>query len=415
MLRNYIKLLFKVLRRNKFFTFVSLFGITITLMILIALVAVFDSAFGPYGSEKKMRRTLYIHAAVFSHDKQQNTSMGSTSWYFLNKTIGSLKTAENASVVSSPSPTVCYTQEGRKLNLMRKYCDAAFWEILEFDFISGGPITQQDVDLANRVIVIDKSTAIDYFGTTVCLGKTITLDGLEYRVKGITNDNSILRIYPFANIYQPVTTYSGDLHTPSLNGIFMGMVLARDRNDFTAIRAEFQRSLDNFTFPDPERYNQVRAYLDTYLAGFMRFITGAGEKTNMAMVSFITLGVILLFMSFPTLNLVNINISRIIERASEIGIRRSFGASAKTLLYQFIIENVMLTLLGGIIGLVLGLIIIFIINTSGAIPNFTVHVSFPFFFYALIIILFFGVFSGVYPAWRMSKLQIVNALKSTNL
>ena len=58
---------------------------------------------------------------------------------------------------------------------------------------------------------------------------------------------------------------------------------------------------------------------------------------------------ILLVMLLPTLNLININVTRIMERSSEIGVRKAFGASSRTLVYQFIVENIILTLIGGII------------------------------------------------------------------
>ena len=64
-------------------------------------------------------------------------------------------------------------------------------------------------------------------------------------------------------------------------------------------------------------------------------------------------GLALLFMLLPTVNLININISRIMERASEIGVRKAFGAPARTLVGQFIVENIILTLVGGLVGFVL--------------------------------------------------------------
>ncbi len=54
-------------------------------------------------------------------------------------------------------------------------------------------------------------------------------------------------------------------------------------------------------------------------------------------------GAALLFMLLPTVNLVNLNVSRIMERASEIGVRKAFGASSRTLVGQFVVENLVLT------------------------------------------------------------------------
>ncbi len=100
------------------------------------------------------------------------------------------------------------------------------------------------------------------------------------------------------------------------------------------------------------------------------------------------------------------------ERSSEIGVRKAFGASSKTLVYQFIVENIILTLLGGVIGLILSVIAIQLINSANLIANLELSVNFMVLFIGLLVCLFFGLLSGVYPAWRMSKLNVVTALKA---
>ena len=118
-------------------------------------------------------------------------------------------------------------------------------------------------------------------------------------------------------------------------------------------------------------------------------------------------------MLIPTVNLVNINISRIMERASEIGVRKAFGASARTLVGQFLVENMLLTLVGGA-GRVRPV-------GARAAGRSTRAASFA---YAQLhaqsarlratasaLAVVFGLISGVYPAWRMSRLNPVDALK----
>ena len=100
------------------------------------------------------------------------------------------------------------------------------------------------------------------------------------------------------------------------------------------------------------------------------------------------------------------------ERSSEIGVRKAFGASSKTLVYQFIVENIILTLLGGLIGVVLSIIILKIINSENLIANLELSLNPTVLFIGLLICLVFGFLSGVYPAWRMSKLNVVTALKA---
>jgi putative ABC transport system permease protein len=121
---------------------------------------------------------------------------------------------------------------------------------------------------------------------------------------------------------------------------------------------------------------------------------------------------VLLVMLLPTLNLVNINLTRIMERSSEIGVRKAFGASSRTLVYQFLVENLILTVLGGGIGVLLSLIALQVINSAHLIPNLVLSLNGTVLSIALLICLVFGLLSGVYPAWRMSRLNVVNALKA---
>jgi len=124
------------------------------------------------------------------------------------------------------------------------------------------------------------------------------------------------------------------------------------------------------------------------------------------------IGFLVLFLLLPTINLVSINITRIMERSSEIAVRKAFGASSSTLVYQFLVENLILTTLGGIIGLLLSAIAIYFINSADLISNMRLSLNPLVIAYSFLACLFFGLISGVYPAWRMSRLNVVHALKA---
>ena len=118
------------------------------------------------------------------------------------------------------------------------------------------------------------------------------------------------------------------------------------------------------------------------------------------------------FMLLPTINLVNINLSRILDRASEIGVRRAFGASSRTLIGQFLIENLVLTLIGaGDRPRARGRGAADLQRQRPDRARRSCRSTLRVFLYGLAIALFFGLLSGVYPAWRMSKLHPVQALR----
>ena len=121
----------------------------------------------------------------------------------------------------------------------------------------------------------------------------------------------------------------------------------------------------------------------------------------------------LLFMLLPTVNLININVSRIMERASEIGVRKAFGASSWTLVGQFIVENVLLTLIGGVIGFAISRFVLRVITESNWFPYAEFQMNYRIFLYGLFLAVVFGLLSGVYPAWKMSRLNPVQALKGS--
>lgn len=406
MLKKYIKLSLKVLLRHKFFTFVSLFGISLTLMILLVVTAFLDHMLGPTYPETKLDRSLYVLDMELKGP--EITNRGSISYYFLNKYVKSLKTPENVSITSFFQKTVTYNN-GKKYKIAMKYTDAAFWQIMDFKFTEGKAFTEEDVKNINQVAIINEATKEKYFGNESAIGKYIEADWKKFKVIGVVKDVPIIRILAYGDVWVPITNTKEDITSYSMNGNYQAIVLARNKSDFPIIKAEFQKHLEQVEFQD-DTYDSIKGGTDTILESTSREMFGF-DDSKVHFLFFISLGLMILFMLLPAMNLVNININRIIERYSEIGIRKSFGASSITLVGQFIVENIILTLLGGFIGLILTLIVLSLFNASNIIPYAHFMMNYRIFGYAILITLLFGLISGVYPAWRMSRLNPVQALQ----
>jgi len=406
MFKKYIKLSLKVLLRHKFFTFISLFGISFTLMILLTTTAFLDHMLGPTYPETRLDRSLYVLDLEIKGP--EISRRGSISYYFLNKYVKTLKTPELISITSFFQKTVTYNQ-GRKYKIALKYTDAEFWEIMDFKFIEGKPFNDEDVKNINQVAVINEATKEKYFGEESALGKFIEADWKKYKVIGVVKDVPIIRILAYGDVWVPITNTKEDITSYNLDGDYQAILLARSKQDFSKIKAEFQKHLAQVEFMD-DTYDSIKGGTDTLLESTSREMFGF-DDAKVHLLFFIATGLMILFMMLPAMNLVNININRIMERYSEIGIRKSFGASSITLVGQFIVENIILTLIGGLIGLILTFIVLTIFNISNIIPYAHFTMNFRIFGFALLITLLFGLLSGVYPAWRMSRLKPVQALQ----
>src|ERR671921_493323 len=135
MLKNYFKIAIAVLKRRKFFTFISLFGISFTLTIIIVLAAFIDNIISANYPETNRDRSLYI-ISMQQRDPVHNGQMtGPMSYYFLSHYVSTLKNTNDA-----------------------------FWDVFQYRFIEGKPYTKQQIDNGEHVAVISEVTKKEYFG-----------------------------------------------------------------------------------------------------------------------------------------------------------------------------------------------------------------------------------------------------------
>jgi putative ABC transport system permease protein len=243
------------------------------------------------------------------------------------------------------------------------------------------------------------------------VGKTIEADAQHFRVIGVVPDLPILRQVSFAELYVPVTTAKTDAYRDQLLGGFTGLLLARSPADFPAIKAEFASRLPRIPLPNKrwEKLTTEAWTLFEYAAEML--VPGVPGVPKPALMWAAIAGMMFLFALLPAVNLVNLNMSRIMERASEIGVRKAFGASSRTLVGQFIVENVVLALVGGALGFAGSAAVLDAVNRSGLVPYARFTMNYRIFLCGFGLAVVFGVLSGVYPAWRMSRLHPVQALK----
>jgi putative ABC transport system permease protein len=410
MFLSYLKLAWRGWQRRKFFTGISLFGISFTLMMLVVVYALFDHAVGARTPERRADRLLFINRMVLKGPGTMGSS--ALGYSFLQRHVSTLRLPEAVALSEAFPINIALYVGQQAVKADRRYTDAALWQVLDFDFVAGRPYNAAEVRDAAHVIVLNATVARRCFGSeTAAVGRAVQLDGQPYRVLGVVADVPTARELTYAECWLPVTTTADDLRRPDYLGEYQAIVLARRAADVPAVQAEYQRVVASLPLPE-KQYKEIRSYARTLLAHYMAdHSNDAGPDGNAAAFWRRWLGLGLLFMLLPALNLVNINVSRTLERSAEIGVRKAFGATAGRLAGQFLVENLLLTLLGGLLGLGLAAAVLHLLNGSHLIPYAHLALSGRVFGLGLGLALVFGLLSGAYPAYKMSKLPAIKALK----
>lgn len=422
MLANYLKLAFKVLLRRRFFTFISLFGISLTLLVLLVVAALLDQVLAPARPESRLGRTLFVERATLVGENSRST--GPPGYALLDRCARDLPGVERAAFYTNPRAVTSYLR-GEKIVSQLRNTDPVYWEILDFTFLEGGPLTASDERGTEPVAVISDATRRRFFGPgATALGRLVEADGQRYRVTGVVRAPARTRLAAYADIWLPLAAEPTDSWRRQLRGSFNAMLLARDRRAFPGIQAEFRARVARLDVSESRHFTRASSSAVTRFEVIATETLGdrGSSVTNGAPGSApppsparravgIMVALALGFMLLPAINLVNINISRIFERASEIGVRKSFGASSRQLVGQFVVENIVLCLIGGALGLVGTVGCLAWLTSTQAVPGAEFRINPSLFLYALGLSIFFGVLSGAYPAWRMSRLNPVSALK----
>ena len=412
MLRNYLLVALKVLHRRPFFTFVSLFAVSFTLVVLTTASSVLDHLFGPMAPETHQDRTIGLYYMELSGDDW--IWDGSPGYGFLDQHVRTLPDVERVAVFTDHTVAATY-QTGTKTELVAKRTDGQFWSVFDFEFLEGRPITDDDEANGAPVAVINETTRDRLFAGGPAVGQMLAIDGLRFQVIGVVADVSSLRSNPYSDVWMPISTFRNSGYRDGFFGDFHAVIVARDAADIPGIRAEFSALLPRVQLPEPEHYEKLEASLDTWFEWTTKSFFSEYKKdpTTRFWLGLVVVG--FLFMLLPSVNLINVNVSRIMERASEIGVRKAFGASSRTLVGQFIVENLILTLIGSVLGFVIALGALKLLSGSGLVPYADFSINLRVFTYGVLITLFFGLLSGVYPAWRMSRLDPIQALRGRSL
>ena len=345
----------------------------------------------------------------------RNTSQGSLSYHFAENNLTGFDGVAEQTLFSSGRPIDAYL-DGRKVSFDLNRTDAEYWQVFDFDFVAGENYRAEDVATGQRVAVLTEKAARDYFGESgpAILGQEMVLERERYTVRGIVRQPLRADDLVGADVFVPYTAVDNRLlgKPEDLQGSFTVVLLATSPAARAQIREQLDYLADNFVMPPGESFESLGLLHGTALEAFAMETVGSQNADEAVWYLFVPVGILIIFfIVLPLLNLINLNLSRINERTSEIAVRKAFGADSSNILYQFLLENLLITTIGGVVGLVLAYLVVQYVNSAQLLGGTQLSLSSSVFFYTLLITLAFGLLSGVWPAYRMSRLAIADSLR----
>lgn len=351
------------MRQNKLFSSIYITGTGLSIAFTMVLFIIYYVKFAPVYPEYNRNRTLVIDMMnITMKENQGNYSCNHGVSY---KVVDMLKDLPHLDKIGASSMMGNYLgyaltmPESNEVYMpIVNLTDRGFWEVFTFDFIDGKPYEQADVEAGLPKAVISESLAKRIFTRSDVAGEYIDLDGKDVQVCGVVKDASTATPITVGEIYLPL--YFLDQLRPSsfnygLSGSVQLYLTAPSEDDIEPLRSEVQEVFKQHNLQDTELDNNLLNQPDVWWKNYFR--TECNHEPDIAKAVRSILYMLLALLFIPAMNLCGMISSRMDERLSEMGLRKAYGATNKSLIGQVLMENLLLTVIGGLLGLALAYII----------------------------------------------------------
>jgi putative ABC transport system permease protein len=424
MLKSYIKVAFRNLSRNKAFSFINIFGLSIGLTTCILIMLYIFSELG-YDSQNKdadrIYRIAYASDKVGSTKEKPWAATSAPMAWGLESDLPDVEQATRLLKFPGLEKMLLKYENDKTSKKFYEtngyYVDSNFFQIFTYDFKYGNALTVLDKP---NTIVISEDVALKMFGNENPINKTIIIGipygSFNYTVTGVFKNKMIKSHIP-AHFF--ISMRNGDIGTWveqqqnwATNNIFYTYIKLKQHVDPKAFEQRLKPFIERRAGPDLKALGVSRLLLmqplqDIYLrSNIDSEISTNGNITYLYILGSISLFVLLI----ACINFMNLSTARSSKRAKEVGVRKVMGAVKRYLVFQFLAESVILCFLSLLLAVVLSWFLLPIFNqlTQKELQLFGQG---EIWLWITGLTVFTGFISGVYPAFYLSAFQPITVLK----
>lgn len=390
MMQQSVKMAWKSISSNKMRSFLTMLGIIIGVLALVVLVSLVSGATSSVNDQISSMGANLIQVSVMD-DKDKPVKLSDLEDLAEEEEIR--ETAPVAQINSTASTT--YAEE----TAVVYGTTGAYSDIMQQELYSGRFLKNTDVDNHTNVAVINAELATEVLGRMDVVGETIKLDGVSYMVVGVLqaddSDTSTTQTYeayiPYTSLVRLTDSVSMEITSFYVSAVSEESMDPAEEVVTEMLMERFDQDEDAFTVINQSTIMEAMESVNSILSLLLGGIAG---------ISLLVGGI----------GIMNIMLVSVTERTREIGIRKAIGAGRGVIMLQFLIEALMISLMGCAIGILLSWITLQVISVIGK-DSMTFALSPGVVWIAVVFSILIGVVFGIYPANKAAKKKPIDALR----
>lgn len=413
---NYIKQILYELKNQKMMTWVSISGTALAIFLIMALYISSRIVQLDISPVSQRNRILTAQSIDYYHEHGSMSGMG-MNYSLANKLYGNLDGIEKISYISPTwGKNDVGPHNGDMISSQGLKVDDEYWKIYDYTFIAGGPFEKEEVNAGIKSVILTRSTAGKLFNDIDVVGRELDVDNIPYIIKGVVEDPYPL--LPDGNIeiflnYTPQDTPDEDEFFGHTNL----RLLMKEGISPDYIKKQVEKKYEDLNRELKNNGAHVVYHEQPYTSEEMIEPFGSNNSPKLKTKRRIQALVYIILLLLPAINLSSMTRSRLNSRISEIGVRRAFGAKKLSIVCQIFMENFLMSIAGGILGLFFSILFLFFFS-GFVIPNTDLtgmsnapvslapviwHVfDWATFFIAIGACFILNILSATLPAWRAS-------------